>query len=717
MGGDEGADEGWGAVGGFRVGRECVHGTELCQGTMLEGCKEAMVASHKGEAIRNVALVGHSSSGKTMLVEAMLLKGGVLNRLGRVSDSTTASDFDNDEKESKKSYYSTLLHTPWKGRDLNLLDTPGSADFIGQTYGALSVVELAVITVNAAAGIEVGTRKAWELVRRQGCACMFVVTRMDAENAQYDEIVAALQETFSPACTPFMVPIGSGANFAGVINLLNPQAVPDTMQAQVDEQRGMLMESVISGDDALLERYLEGETIAPAELERVVTPVLVEKTVIPVVCCAAEQDRGVTEILDLIATYAPSPLYARKQAVSATGDVTSQAFDLDGPLEAQVFKIMSDEFVGKVSFIRVFAGVLKGGDSVFVANSGRPVKIPKLSRPQGKDQHDVNEAEAGAIITIAKVEELHVGDTLVATKEQGALASPSYPFPMVARAVEPKSRGDEAKISEGLRRLAEADPTFQVEMNPQTKELVISGIGEQHIGLMLNRLQRRGIQVTTKLPKIAYRETISGKADIRYRHKKQTGGAGQFAECAIRIEPNERGAGYAFVDKIFGGVISQPFRQSVDKGIQDKMVEGVIAGYPVVDLKVELYDGKEHPVDSKDIAFQIAGREAVKEAVMKASPVLLEPIVKLEVSVPSKYMGDVTGDISSRRGRVSGMETLGDLQVVRAEVPLAEVQQYSAFLQSVTGGEGSYTLEFLRYEVLPQHLLQAVVAGAKHEEA
>jgi elongation factor G len=254
-------------------------------------------------------------------------------------------------------------------------------------------------------------------------------------------------------------------------------------------------------------------------------------------------------------------------------------------------------------------------------------------------------------------------------------------------------------------------------MNAQTKELVISGIGEQHINLMLNRLQRRGVQVTTKLPKIAYRETINGKADVRYRHKKQTGGAGQFAECAIRIEPNERGAGYEFIDKIFGGVISQPFRQSVDKGIQDKMTEGIIAGYPVVDLKVELYDGKEHPVDSKDIAFQIAGREAVKEAVLKASPVLLEPIVKMEVIVPAKYMGDVTGDISSRRGRVSGMESLGDFQVVRAEVPLAEIQQYSAFLQSVTGGEGSYSVEFLRYEVVPQHLMQAVVASAKHDEA
>jgi elongation factor G len=370
-----------------------------------------------------------------------------------------------------------------------------------------------------------------------------------------------------------------------------------------------------------------------------------------------------------------------------------------------------------VSFIRIYGGVLHAGDTVTIASSGRSVKIPKLFRPQGKDQQEVSAAGPGAIVATAKVEELRLGDTLGDGKDVRPFVSPNYPLPMVARAVEPKSRGDEAKISESLRRLAETDPTFQVEMNPQTKEMVLSGVGEQHIGLMLNRLQRRGVQVTTKLPKIAYRETIAGKADIRYRHKKQTGGAGQFAECAIRIEPNDRGAGYVFIDKIFGGVISQPFRQSVDKGIQDKMTEGVLAGYPVVDVKVELYDGKEHPVDSKDIAFQIAGREALKEAVQKATPVLLEPIVKIEVTVPSKYMGDVTGDISSRRGRVSGMDSLGDLQVVRAEVPLAEVQQYSAFLQSVTGGEGSYSLEFLRYEVLPQHLIQTVVTESKHDES
>ncbi len=674
------------------------------------------MASHKGETIRNVVLVGHSGSGKTMLAEAMLLKGGEITRLGKVSDGTTTSDFDNDEKESKKSYYSSLVHAPWKGRDLNIIDTPGAADCIGQVYGALSVAELALITVNAAAGIEVGTRKAWDLVKQQGCACMFVVTRMDADNAHYDEVVSALQDTFGSACTPCMVPIGSGSTFAGVVNLLGANAGPEAMQEQIEEQRGVLMESVISGDDAMLERYLEGETIAPAELERVLAPVLAERAVIPIVCCAAEQDRGVAELLDMIAAYAPSPAYAHKQVLDAQGGKVEHLLNLDGPLEAQVFKIMSDEFVGKVSFIRVFSGTLKSGDSVVLANSGRTVKIPKVFRPQGKDQKDVNEVEAGAIIAIAKVDELHVGDTLVAAKDQRPFAVPPYPVPMVARAIEPKTRGDEAKISEGLRRLAEADPTFQVEINPQTKELVILGIGEQHIGLMLNRLQRRGIQITTKLPKIAYRETISGKADIRYRHKKQTGGAGQFAECAIRIEPNERGAGYTFVDKIFGGVISQQFRQSVDKGVQDKMVEGIVAGYPVVDVKVELYDGKEHPVDSKDIAFQIAGREAMKEAVTKASPVLLEPIVKMEVSVPAKYMGDVTGDISSRRGRVSGLESLGESQVVRAEVPLAEIQQYSAFLQSVTGGEGSYTIEFLRYETLPQHLMQAVVAGAKHDD-
>ncbi len=650
-----------------------------------------------------------------MLAEALLLKGGVLNRLGQVSDGTTASDFDIDEKEAQKSYYSSVLHTNWKGRDLNILDTPGSLDFSGQLYGTLSVVELALITVNASSGIEIGTRKAWELAQQQGVPRMFVVTRMDAEQADFDGVVASLKETFGNDCTPLMLPIGSGSTFEGVVNLLHPGEVPDELQDTVEEQRGELMESVISGDDELLERYLEGEEISSEELEQVFTQVLVDGTIVPILCCAAEADKGVIELLDLLAAYAPSPLLAKKQTEGEAG-AEDYALDAEGPLSAEVFKTISDEFVGKISFIRIYSGSLKSGDTIVQSEGGKSVKLGKIFRPQGKDQQDVSEVGAGAIVATAKVDELQIGDTLSSGKDQKPFVTPQYPLPMVSRAVNPKSRGDEAKISEGLRRLAESDPTFTVEINSQTKELVISGIGEQHIGLMLNRLKRRGVEVTTKLPRIAYRETISGKAEVRYRHKKQTGGAGQFAECAIRIEPSDRGEGYEFIDKIFGGVISAPFRQSVDRGIQEKMVEGILAGYPVVDLKVELFDGKEHPVDSKDIAFQIAGREAIKEAVLKATPVLLEPIVKMEVFIPSKYMGDVTGDISSRRGRVIGMDGLGDLQVVHAEIPYSEVQQYSAFLQSVTGGEGTYSVEFLRDEVLPQHLVDQVIASGKSEQ-
>lgn len=672
------------------------------------------MAGSKGEEIRNVALAGHSGSGKTMLAEAMLLKGGVLNRLGVIEDGSTASDFDIDEREAEKSYFASVLHTPWKGRDLNIIDTPGSSDFIGQVYGALSVVELVLITVNAAAGVEMGTRKAWDLAKQQRRPVMFVLTRMDVEQADFDGVVSALQESFGAACSPIMMPIGSGSGFEGVVNLLHPERVPEALQDDVEEGRGELMESVISGDDDLLERYLDGEEIAPAELEQVFTKVLVDGSIVPILCCAAEQDKGVGELLDILAGYAPGPAYAKKQVIGESG-VEDDEIVLDGPLKAEVFRMMSDDFVGKVSYIRVYSGTLKGGESVIQAGSGRSVRLGKLFRPQGKEQKDVNEAGPGSIVATAKVEELQIGDTLVGDKTAAPFVTPHYPLPMVSRAVSPKSRGDEAKISENLRRLAEADPTFQIEMNPQTKELVISGIGEQHIMLILNRLQRRGVEVTTKLPRIAYRETIAGKSEVRYRHKKQTGGAGQFAECAIRIEPSERGAGYEFIDKIFGGVISQPFRQSVDRGIQEKMVEGIMAGYPVVDLRVELFDGKEHPVDSKDIAFQIAGREAIKEAVMKASPVLLEPIVKLEVVVPSKYMGDITGDISSRRGRVIGMDSMGELQVVHAEVPYAEVQQYSAHLQSVTGGEGSYSIEFLRDEIMPSHLAESVIAMHQSE--
>lgn len=678
--------------------------------------KEKSVAENGGEQLRNVALVGHSSSGKTMLTEAILLKGGILSRLGSITDGTTASDFDQDEKDAGKSLFASVLHTDWRGRELNILDTPGSGDFVGQVYGALSVVELALITVNAASGIEMGTRKAWDLAKQQGRPVMFVITKMDSEQADFDSVVAALQETFGAECTPLMTPIGSGPDFTGVVNLLHPENIPSDLEDTVEERRGELIESVISGDDDMLERYLEGEEIAPEELEAIFTKVLVDGSILPVLCCASEADTGVSDVMDILTVYGPSPAYAKKQ-VMGQGGIEDHTIKMDGTLEAEVFRMMSDEFVGKVSYIRVYDGVLKGGSNVVQVDSGRSVKLGKLFRPQGKDQHDMNEAGPGAIVATAKVEELQIGDTLGADKENPSFLTPHYPLPMVSRAVTPKSRGDEAKISDGLRRLAEADPTFKLELNPQTKELVISGIGEQHISLMLNRLQRRGVEVTTKLPRIAYRETIAGKAEVRYRHKKQTGGAGQFAECAIRIEPAQRGVGYEFVDKIFGGVISQPFRQSVDRGIQEKMVEGIMAGYPVVDLKVELFDGKEHPVDSKDIAFQIAGREAIKEAVLKASPVLLEPIVKLEVIVPSQYMGDVTGDISSRRGRVLGMDSAGELQIVHAEVPYAEVQQYSTFLQSVSGGEGSYSLEFLRDEIMPSHLADTVASSSATEES
>jgi elongation factor G len=411
---------------------------------------------------------------------------------------------------------------------------------------------------------------------------MFVVTRIDADNAQsYDEIVTALQDTFGAACTPLMIPVGSRRDFSDVVNLLQPGEVPAALQEVVEERRGALMEAVISGDDTLLERYLEGETIPTAELAQVFSQVLINGAVVPILCCSAETGTGVAELLDVVSELAPAPSQAKKHVMDAQG-IAEHPITIDGPLEAQVFKVMSDEFVGKVSFIRVYAGAIHGGDTVTIANANQTVKIPKLFRPQGKEQKEVSEAGPGMIVATAKVEELHVGDTLVATKDQKPFVVPHYPLPMVSRAVEPQSRGDEAKISEGLRRLADTDPTFRFEMNAQTKELVIAGVGEQHISLMLSRLRRRGVQVTTKLPKIAYRETISSKADVRYRHKKQTGGAGQFAECAIRIEPNARGGGYEFIDKIFGGVISHSFRQSVDKGIQDKMTEGVIAGYPLV---------------------------------------------------------------------------------------------------------------------------------------
>ena len=682
------------------------------------------MAKHKTVDIRNIALLGHGGAGKTLLAEAMLHAGKVTTRLGSVTDGTAVTDFEPDEHERGISINAALAHLDWKGRFIQIVDCPGYADFVGEAVVGLSAAETALLVANAVKGVEIGTRKAWELAEAGGAvARMIVINKCDGEYAKFDETLAALQASFGKACVPLSVPDGEGSAFTRVVSVLDPPAdLAGDLAERVAKLRNELIETVVSADDALLERYLEDAELSDEEIEAAFRAALASGAVVPVLACAAEKELGVDVLLDAVARFAPDPLAAKRVVREGKGEgdeavETPVELSESGSFLGQVFKIKSDIFVGKLAFIRVLAGSIKGGTQVTIASTGKTAKLPGLLRYQGKEQSDAGEAVAGDIVAVAKLENLTTGETLAA-KGTKPLARVDYPVAMVSLAVEAKSRGDEQKITAALRKLADEDPTFCVERRAQTKELVVSGMGQLHLDVYLGRLKSRfDLEVITRIPKVPYLETITQRAEyVEYTHKKQTGGAGQFARVFINLVPNERGKGYEFVDKIVGGVIDQPFRGSVDKGIRAKMAEGVVAGYPVIDCIVELVDGKTHPVYSKDIAFQIAGREAFKKAVGMAKPVLLEPVVNMEIVVPSRFMGDITGDISGRRGRILGMDTLGEMQVVKAQAPLAEVQRYSTELRALTGGEGFYAVELSHYDPVPSNIAQQIAAAAKREE-
>ncbi len=668
------------------------------------------MAKYKTEDIRNFTLVGHGSTGKTTLAEAILLSAGASKRLGSVDDGTSLFDFEADEKERKSSVDLALAHCSYSGKHLNVLDAPGYLDFIGEALSSLYAVETALICVDASKGVEVSTRKHWDAAGELGLARAFVVTKADQDYAKAGEVIEQLQEIFGSSVVPATVGDAEGPAISKVVDLLAGEGLSDEQA----ELRSKLMEAVVSTDDDLLERYLGDEEIKTEELSGAYAKALAGGEVVPVFVTAARKDIGVKELLDWLANFAPNPLVAKVRTLKEGEEPQPFEVTSEGKFRARVFKVKSDDYVGKLCFFRVFAGSAKTPVQITVGGAGKPERVTGFLRAMGKTQDDVDEAICGDILAVAKVESIGFGDTL--SDGPGELFErPNIPVPMVQLAVQPKSRGDEQKIIGALRKLADEDPAFTVTRSDQTHEMVISGMGQLHLDMKIGRLANRfKVEATTKPPKVPYLETITQPAmNVEYTHKKQTGGAGQFARVFINLLPAERGEGYEFVDKIFGGSIDQSFRPSVDKGIGFKAAEGVVAGYPVVDFKVELIDGKVHPVDSKDIAFQIAGREVFKKAVVLAKPVLLEPVVNMEVAVPSKYMGDITGDIAGRRGRVQGMDQVGDMQVVKAQVPLAEVQQYSTELRGLTGGEGYYSIEFSHYDVVPGNIAQQVIAAAQ----
>lgn len=673
----------------------------------------------KTEDIRNIALIGHQHSGKTLLAEALLHKAGMINRLGLPDEGSTVSDYDDEEKERKTSIESSIVYADWKNKHLNVIDTPGYQDFIGQVYVGLTPVETAVLVISATAGIEILARRVFEMARESNLAISIVVNKCDGENVDLLKLFGELQESFGSACRMASVPVGQGADFSGAIDALKNTS-GDALTDVGDAHRE-LVESIVEADEALMERYFADEEISLQELEATFTKAMVAGNLIPVFFTSARKEIGTEELLDSIVEYFPNPAQGRKAVgIKGEGDEATKVeleADPGKPLVASVFKVTSDPFVGKLGFMRIWRGTLVGDSMAHVFGQRKESRFAQLLRVQGKQHTQIKEAVAGDIVVTTKIEELDIGVS-VWQGEELQVEPVTFPVPMYSLAVEPKSRGDEQKIGSALSRLADQDPTLHVVRDRQTAELVVSGLGDMHLNTVFSRLKRVfQVEITTKAPKIPYRETIGGKAEGHYRHKKQTGGAGQFGEVFLRVEPLERDAGFEFIDDTFGGSIPGQFLPAIEKGIREIMEQGVIAGCPVQDVRVSVYDGKYHPVDSKEIAFKIAGRNAFKDAFNKAKPSLLEPIVKLEIVIPANFMGDVTGDLNTRRGRIQGMDAApGGMQVIKALAPLAEVATYNTNLRSMTGGQGSYAMEFSHYEAVPAHVQQQIVKAYEAEK-
>ena len=698
------------------------------------------MARHSVEDLRNVALVGHGAVGKTTIADQMLFKAGIVKRAGSVDEGSSHLDTDQDEKEWKHSIFSSICHFDRDGKHVNLIVTPGYPDLIGAAIGALRAVETAVVTISAAAGIEVNSRRMFNEAGKAGLGRMVLVNKCELDNINFDALLDSMRETFGSACIPLNVPVGLGANFTGVVSTLQvPDSIPEGAVTDPKAINQALMDAIVEADESLMERYLEGETLSPQEVSAGVTKAIAAGTLIPVFFASCRTGVGVQEFMDGITSYGLSPLQVRRTVLNGNGEEVEIKPAADAPLVAQVFKTRIDPFQGKQSFVRIFSGRLAHGTSIHGSSATRPTKVSHVMENQGSEHHDIDEAIAGDIVAIPKVDELHVGDTVTGETNGSRLPPIAFPRPMIGLAVEPKSRGDQQKISGALQKIAEEDQTFALTRDPQTKEMVMNGMSELHLQLVRARLQHRDkVEIITHQPKIPYRETCSNKAEGHYRHKKQSGGSGQFAEVHLRISPLPHGinpeeyftrerftgmreyhydphANFAFLDCVSGGSVPNQFIPAVEKGVRERMEKGVLAGYQVQDVVCELFFGKDHPVDSNETAFRTAASMAFKEVFNKAKPTLLEPIVTLEVTIPGSHLGDITSDLNGRRGRVEGMEGgPGSLQIIRAKVPLSEVMTYARSLSSMTGGQGSFTMEFSHYEMVPPNEQAKIVAAAQH---
>jgi elongation factor G len=681
--------------------------------------------------VRNVGLLSHSGGGKTSLAEAILFDTGEISRLGTVNDGTTTLDYDPDEVKRHITINAALGFCEWKRHRLTIIDTPGAANFIADTYGTLRVMDGALVLISAESGVKAQTERVWQWVEQYHLPCVVVMNEMDHERANFSQALGAAQKVFDNKLVPVHVPIGEGSDFQGVIDLIRMRAfrdqsgsveeteIPEAHQELAYQYRNQLIERVAESDDALLERYLEAGELSTEELSPALRAATLRGDLAPMAVASALRNIGIQPLLDVVVEFLPSPLErapmtgTRPRSVDAVVRSPSEK----EAFAALVFKTIADPYAGKLTLFRVFSGHVTSDTVIYNATHDERERIGQIFMLQGKTQTPVGMASVGDIVAVAKLKTTTTGDTLCDEKDPVVLPAIDFPKPSISFAVEPKSKADEEKVSQGLARLMEEDPTLHVGRVAETRELLVSGLGEQHLEVVVDRLRRKfGCDVDMKTPRVPYKETIRGSTKVQGRYKRQSGGRGQYGDCWLEIEPLPRGGGFEFVDKIVGGAIPRNYIPSVEKGVQEAMDRGQLAGYPMMDVRVTVYDGSFHPVDSSDMAFKIAASMGFKKGVTQADPVLLEPMMTMEIIVPEENMGDVIGDLNARRGRVLGMDGAGNTKVIRAQVPMAEVLRYASNLRSMTGGRGNFSMEFSHYEEVPPHLAERIVTEAARDK-
>jgi len=674
---------------------------------------------HGLDKIRNVVLLSHSGAGKTSLSEAMLFDAGVISRLGKVEDGSTTSDYDPDEIKRKISINLSLLPFEWKGTKVNLIDTPGYSDFVGEVRAAMRVSEGAIIMVCAASGVEVGTEQVWTYSQEANLPRFVFVNKMDRENADFNRTLQELQSRFGSKCVPIQLPVGAQDSFEGIVDLLTMKSylgsppkegeIPASLQEQADSLREKLVEAVAEVDDSLIEKYLGGEELSPEEINNGLRQGIATGKIVPVLVGSVLRNIGINSLMDAIYDYLPSPAEGK---VIVTSDSAEQRIEpsQDASLAALVFKTSADPYVGKLTYFRVYTGVIDSNSQVWNVNRDGMERIGQLYMIRGKNQEPVSQVRAGDIGAVAKLSLTNTGDTLSSRDKPVKIAPIIFPQPIYSQAVHPKTKGDLDKLGASLIRLSEEDPTLHVHRDNDTGETILSGLGETQLEVAAEKMLRKfGVNVELDMPSVPYKETITVHANAEYKHKKQTGGHGQYGHVLLELEPLARGSGSEFADKVVGGAIPRNYIPSVEKGVNEALGEGVLAHYPVTDIKVTVYDGSFHPVDSSDICFKIAGAQALKKGLVQGQPILIEPIMNIRVTVPEEFTGDIVGDLNTKRARVQGMNPEGGVNIIDAQVPLAEILRYAIDLKSMTQGRGSFTMDFSHYEEVPSHIAQKII--------